>query len=182
MNVILCEDIDNLGDMGQKVKVAAGYARNYLIPRKLAVPIDSASARQIEHELRIIKRREEKRRAEMAQVAKQLDGVIVEFEMRAGEGDKLYGSVTTAQISEKLEALGYHISRKHLALPEPIKTLGTHTATVKMPGGITAQVNVRVLPLAVEETPAVDAEVAAAEASDAAFHAEEAEARIQEFE
>lgn len=170
MNVILCEDIDNLGEMGQKVKVAAGYARNYLIPRKLAVPTDSTSAKQIEHELRIIKRREEKRRAEMTKIAKQLDGVTVEFQMRAGEGDKLYGSVTNGHIAEKLEELGYKINRKHLALAEPIKALGTHTATVKMPGGISAQLKVFVTRLVEEETaPEVDEELRAAEESDANF-------------
>jgi large subunit ribosomal protein L9 len=170
MNVILCEDIDNLGDMGQQVKVAAGYARNFLFPRKLAVPMDSSSAKQIEHELRIIKRREEKRRTEMEKIAKQLDGVIVEFQMRSGEGDKLYGSVTSGHIAEKLEELGYKVNRKHLSLPEPIKALGTHTATVKMPGGIQASVKVRVTGLAeVETVPEVDEELRAAEESDANF-------------
>ena len=76
MKVILCDDVDNLGEMGQTVKVADGYARNFLIPRKLAVRADSASAKQIEHELAIIKRREEKRRAEQSKFAKELEKVL----------------------------------------------------------------------------------------------------------
>ena len=176
MNVILCEDIDNLGEMGQQVKVAAGYARNFLFPRKLAVPMDSASAKPIEHELRIIRRREEKRRAEMTKIAKQIDGIRVEFQMRAGEGDKLYGSVTSAHIADKLEELGYKINRKHLVLPEPVKALGTHSATLKMPGGVKAQVTIFVARIEGEEEEVkevVDEELKAAEESDAAFAAEE---------
>lgn len=159
MNVILCEDVDNLGEMGHKVKVAAGYARNFLIPRKLAVPMDSASAKQIEHELKIIHRREEKRRVEMSKLAKQIDGIVVEFVMRAGEGDKLYGSVTTQQIAEKLAELGHVINRRHLVLAEPVKTLGTHAAQLKMPGGVTAKVNVRVNRLIEEQPVVVEEEV-----------------------
>ncbi|MBN2308817.1 MAG: 50S ribosomal protein L9, partial [Candidatus Hydrogenedentes bacterium] len=78
MKVILCENVSNLGDMGATVNVADGYARNYLIPRKLAVSADSASAKQIEHEMRIIRAREEKQRAALAEVAKQIEGLTIE--------------------------------------------------------------------------------------------------------
>lgn len=142
MKVILCEDVENLGAMGSTVKVADGYARNYLIPRKLAVGADSASAKQIEHELAIIRRREEKRREELRQVAAKIEGLTVDIKMRAGEEDKLFGSVTTAMIAEKLAEMGHQIDRKMLHLEEPIKTLGIFTVPVRLMGGIEAQVKV----------------------------------------
>lgn len=142
MKVILCEDVENLGAMGSTVKVADGYARNYLIPRKLAVGADSASAKQIEHELAIIRRREEKRREELRQVAAKIEGLTVDIKMRAGEEDKLFGSVTTAMIVEKLAEMGHQIDRKMLHLEEPIKTLGIFTVPVRLMGGIEAQVKV----------------------------------------
>ena len=132
MNVILCENVENLGVMGQQVKVADGYARNYLIPRKLAVRADSATAKQIEHELRIIKRREEKQRTALSAVADKMRSLTLEFKMRAGEEDKIFGSVTTAMIAEKLVELGFEVSRKQVVLEDPIKTLGIFAVTVKL--------------------------------------------------
>ncbi len=142
MKVILCEDVENLGAMGSTVKVADGYARNYLIPRKLAVSADSATAKQIEHELAIIRRREEKRREELRQVAAKIEGLTVDIKMRAGEEDKLFGSVTSAMIAEKLAEMGHQIDRKMIHLEEPIKTLGIFTVPVRLMGGIEAQVKV----------------------------------------
>lgn len=147
MKVILCEDVENVGKMGATVNVASGYARNYLFPRRLAVMAESASAKQIEHELSIIKRREEKRRAAMAEVAKKLEGVTVELKMRAGEEDKLFGSVTTAMIAEQLREQGHDIDRKLIHLEEPIKTLGIFMVPVKLAGGIEAQIKVWVTSL-----------------------------------
>lgn len=132
MKVILCDDIDNLGHMGDEVKVADGYARNFLLPRRLAVQADTASARQIEHELSIIRRREAKRKEEMAGVAKQIEGITVEIQMRAGDNDKLFGSVTTGHISEKLAEMGHQLDRKKMKLSEPIKALGTYTVPVRL--------------------------------------------------
>lgn len=153
MKVILSEDMDNLGEMGQTVKVADGYARNFLIPRKLAVAADSASAKQIEHEMRIIKKREEKRRAEARALAKKLEQVTIEVQVRAGEGDKIFGSVTTAHIAEKLGEQGYDVSRKLIHLAEPIKTLGIFNVPVKMPGAIETEIKVWVSRIE-EEAPA----------------------------
>jgi len=164
MKVILSDDIDNLGEMGQTVKVADGYARNFLIPRNLAVAADSASAKQIEHEMRIIKRREEKRRAEARALAKQLERITVEVQVRAGEGDKIFGSVTTGHIAEKLAEQGFEVSRKVIHLAEPIKTLGIFNVPVKMPGGIEAEIKVWVSRIEDEEL----APVAEAEASETA--------------
>ncbi|HOV62025.1 MAG TPA: 50S ribosomal protein L9 [Candidatus Hydrogenedentes bacterium] len=152
MNVILCEDVENLGSVGQKVTVADGYARNYLIPRKLAVPVDAASAKQIEHEMRIIRKREERRRAELTALARRIEGLTLEFEMRAGEHDKLFGSVTTAMIAEKLAEAGFEVSRKTIMLEEPIKALGIYSVVVRLAGGIEASVKVWVKGLEGEVT------------------------------
>ena len=151
MNVILCEDVENLGEMGKTVKVSPGYARNFLIPRKLAVLSDSASAKQIEHEMRIIRKREEKRRAELTLVAKQLEALTIEIKMRSGEGDRLFGSVTNANIAEKLAEMGHAVSRKTIQLTEPIKTLGVHQVPVKLSGGVMASLKVWVTGLAEEK-------------------------------
>lgn len=155
MKVILCEDVENLGEMGETVNVAPGYARNYLVPRKLAVPMESASAKQIQHELAIIKRREEKRKVELASVAKQLEEVTVEILMRAGEGGKLFGSVTTAQISDELKAKGYEIGRKQVLLDEAIKQLGIHVVKVKLGSGVFGEIKVLVSPV---DPPAAETE------------------------
>lgn len=142
MKIILCESVPNLGEMGATVTVADGYGRNYLIPNKLAVRVDSASAKQIDHELQIIRRREEAQRAALAQKAATIEGITVEIKARAGEEDKLFGSVTTSQIAEKLAEMGHEVDRKALALDEPIRSLGVFPVTVRLAGGIEANVSV----------------------------------------
>lgn len=167
MKVILRDDVDNLGEMGQTVKVADGYARNFLIPRKLAVQADSASAKQIQHELALIKRREEKRRAEQSKFAKELEKLTVEIQVRAGEGDKIFGSVTAGHIAEKLAEMGQEINRKSIVLAEPIKSLGIFKVAIKFPGGIEANLKVWVTGLEeAKKSEAEVAELAAAEAED----------------
>jgi len=128
--------------MGQTVKVAAGYARNFLLPRKLAVQADSGNAKQIEHELKIIKKREEKWRAGQLDFAKKLEGLTVDIKMRSGEGDKLFGSVTNVMIAEKLAELGHEVNRKNIELGEPIKTLGIYSVKLKLASGIHAEIKV----------------------------------------
>lgn len=142
MKVILCENIENLGGMGETVKVANGYARNYLIPRKMAVTIESASAKQIEHELAIIKRKEERMRGELEKAAKTLESVTVELTARAGEEDKLFGSITTSNIADKLKELGHEIDRRKLILDEPIKSLGVFMVPLRLASGIEANIKV----------------------------------------
>lgn len=152
MQVILCEDVDNLGEMGATVKVADGYARNFLLPRKLAVQADSASAKQIEHELKIIKRRDEKRRAVLTDEAKKIEGITVEIKVRAGENDKIFGSVTSGHIAEKLQEIGHEIDRKRVLLSEPIKSLGIFSVNVRLASGIEPEVKVWVTGLEEEVT------------------------------
>lgn len=167
MNVILCENVENLGAMGQQVKVADGYARNYLIPRKLAVQADSATAKQIEHELRIIKRREEKQRAAFTAVAEKMRSLTLEFKMRAGEEDKIFGSVTTAMIAEKLKETGFEVSRRQVVLEEPIKSLGIFSVNVKLFPGIESPIKVWVTGMQDEVTTAAESTAeATAESAD----------------
>lgn len=142
MKVILSEDVDNLGDMGETVNVAPGYARNFLLPRRLAVQADSASAKQIEHEMRIIRKRDEKRRVELAEVAKGLGGIRLEFTAKAGTEGKLFGSITSLHISNKLQEIGHPVNRRKIQLAEPIKSLGEHEVEVVLTSGIGATLKV----------------------------------------
>jgi len=151
MKLILCEDVDNLGHMGDTVTVADGYARNFLVPRKMAVPVDSASAKQVEHELGIIRRREEKLRAQQMEYARKLEGVTVEIKVRAGEGEKIFGSVTAAQIAEQLAAMGHEIDKKAVQLKDHIKELGIFTVPVRLGKGVEA--NIRVWVSSIEPEP-----------------------------
>ena len=161
MKVILSQDVPNLGPMGATVKVSDGYARNFLIPRRMAVATSSASGKQIEHEMRIIKRREEKRRVELQEVAKRMAGVTVEILARSGEEDKLFGSVTNVAIAEKLAELGFEVDRRAIVLEEPIKTLGIFTVPVRLGSGVEASVKVWV-----QSDKPVEATVEAADATD----------------
>lgn len=142
MKVILCQDIEKLGKVGDTVEVRDGYARNYLIPRKLAVSVQSATAAEIKHHLEIIQRKEAKRRAEFESMAKQLNAITIEFKMRAGAEDKLFGSVTSAMIAEELRKMNFNIDRKQIILEEPIKTLGIFCVPIKLGSGVTAEVKV----------------------------------------
>ena len=151
MKVILCEDVPNLGKMGASVKVADGYARNYLLPRKLAVNADSASAKQIDHEMLIIRRREEKLRAAMTEFGKKLTSMTVEIKARAGEEEKLFGSVTNAMIAERLAEMGVEMDRKQIVLDEPIRSLGIFTVPVRLGHGIEAGLKVWVTAIVEEE-------------------------------
>lgn len=155
MNVILCEDVDNLGDMGDTVKVAVGYARNFLIPRKLAVLADSASAKQIEHELRLIKKRDDKRRNELNGVASDLAKVSITIKVRAGENEKLFGSVTSGHIAEQLQALGHKVEKRQIKLAEAIKALGIYSIPVRLASGIEPEIKVHVTGLEEEAKPKV---------------------------
>ncbi|MDZ4859877.1 MAG: 50S ribosomal protein L9 [Candidatus Hydrogenedentes bacterium] len=178
MKVILCENVPNLGEMGTTVKVAPGYARNFLLPRKLAVPAESGSAKQIEHELRNIKRREEKVRVQLADEAKKLQSLTIEIKAKGGGEDRIFGSVTTVQIAEALKPLGYAVDKRSIHVDEPIRTLGTHVVSVKLMKGIEAKVNVVVVKDQ-EDIPVVsEAPAAGAPAKDAP--AEEASAEVEE--
>jgi large subunit ribosomal protein L9 len=131
-NVLLREDIDNLGARGEIVKVRAGYARNYLLPRKLAVEATASNVKQIEQERAALLKREAKERATAEAQAEQLRHLSLTFERRAGEHGLLYGSVTSMDITEALRERGYEIDRRRVHLREAIKETGEFTVNVRL--------------------------------------------------
>ena len=147
MEVILREDVPHLGTIGDVVKVRAGYARNYLLPRGLATVADKRNVRALEHERRLV---DEKRRRALSaaeSVAKQLAAARVVITARAGEEGKLFGSVTNIDIERALAEQGLTVERRRIRLEEPIKTLGEHTVPVSVSVGVTGDLTVTVAPL-----------------------------------
>ena len=144
MEIILREDIDKLGQRGQVVKVAAGYARNFLLPRKLAVPATGANKKIVEQERQAHLRREAKIQADAQDLAKLMAAVEVTISQKAGENDQLFGSVTAADIAAALEKQGYSIDRKKIQLDDPIKTLGDFKVTLKLHRDVALEVPVHV--------------------------------------
>ena len=132
MEIILREDIDKLGHRGQVVKVAAGYARNYLLPRKLAVAANESNKKIVEQERQAYLRREAKQVSEAQDLAKMMGSVSVTIRQKAGENDQLFGSVTANDVAVALEKLGYTIDRKKVHLDEPIKSLGDFQVNVRL--------------------------------------------------
>jgi len=145
MEVILREHVDNLGRRGDVVKVAAGYARNYLLPRKLALPVTDANKKQIERERKNAEVRELEEKTQAEAFAKRLAETDISIGRRVGENDTLYGSVTSADIAHALTAKGFEIDKRKITLPEPLKALGEFTVPVKIHREVTAQVKVNVV-------------------------------------
>jgi large subunit ribosomal protein L9 len=145
MDVILREDIEKLGTRGQLVKVAPGYARNFLLPNKMAVAATDANKKIVEQERQAYLRREAKVESEAADLGKMLSGVTITIKQKAGENDQLFGSVTSKDIAEGLEQQGYTIERRKIALEEPIKTLGEFKVPVRLHREVTAEVTVKVV-------------------------------------
>jgi large subunit ribosomal protein L9 len=160
MEVILREHVENLGRRGDVVKVAAGYARNYLLPRKLALLVNDQSRRQIERERKVADARELQERQDAEAVAIKLAAAEVVLARRVGEHDALYGSVTSADIAEVLASQGFHVEKRKIVLAEPIKQVGEFEVTVKIHHDVQGHVKVKVVPLgtaqpaAAPETPA----------------------------
>jgi large subunit ribosomal protein L9 len=145
MEVILREHVDNLGRRGDVVKVAAGYARNYLLPRKLALPVTQGNQKQIERERKNAEARELEERSQADAFAKRLAETEISIARRVGENDTLYGSVTSADIATALHAKGFEVDKRKITLPEPLKALGEFTVPVKIHRDVTAQVKVSVV-------------------------------------
>ena len=145
MEVILREDIDKLGSRGQLVKVAPGYARNFLLPRKLAVAANESNKKIVEQERQAHLRREAKEMAGAAELGKMMASVEVTFAQKAGENDQLFGSVTASDIAVGLEKLGYTIDRRKVHLEEPIKTLGDFKVTVRLHKEVSIEIAVHVV-------------------------------------
>ena len=146
MEVILREHVDNLGRRGEIVKVAEGYARNFLLPRKLALAVNEANKRQIERERKVAEAKDAEERQHADAAAARLAAVEIEIARRVGENQTLYGSVTSADIAQALEAKGLSVEKRKIALAEPLKALGEFTVPVKIHRDVTAQVRVKVVP------------------------------------
>jgi large subunit ribosomal protein L9 len=145
MEVILREHVDNLGRRGDVVKVADGYARNYLLPRKLALSVTESNRRQIERERKLVEAREAEERQMSEALAARIAQVEIVIARRVGETDALYGSVTAADVAEGLAAKGLEIERRRLQLAEPIKQLGEFMVPVRLHRDVTADVKVVVV-------------------------------------
>ena len=145
MEVILREHVDNLGRRGDVVKVAAGYARNYLLPRKLALAVTEDNKRQIERERKVADAREAEEKSQAEALAQRITQLEIEIARRVGENETLYGSVTSADISHALQAKGFDIEKRKIHLPEPLKALGESMVPVKVHRDVTAQVRVKVV-------------------------------------
>ena len=140
MEVILREDISNLGSRGQVVKVAPGYARNFLIPKKLAVTATESNKKIVEQERQAHLRKEAKLQGEAQDLAKLMTGVSVTISQKAGENDQLFGSVTSKDVADALAAKGFTIDRRKIQLDEPIKSLGEFKIPVKLHKDVTTEV------------------------------------------
>jgi len=144
VKLVLREDVQHLGTVGELVRVRAGYARNFLLPRGMAVLASAGSIRQIEEHKKQAIARAAKLKTSAQALAAQLSTVSVEIARQAGEGDKLYGSVTTKDIAEAVTAKGYALDKHDIVLPEPIRDLGEHTVQVKLGNGVDASIKVTV--------------------------------------
>ncbi|HLH37524.1 MAG TPA: 50S ribosomal protein L9 [Bryobacteraceae bacterium] len=145
MEVILREDIEKLGSRGQVVKVAPGFARNFLLPRRLAVAATDANKKIVEQERQAHLRKEAKLQADASDLARLMGSVELTIRQKAGENDQLFGSVTANDIAVALEKLGYSIDRKKVHLEEPIKTLGDFTVSIRLHKEVSVDLPVHVV-------------------------------------
>ena len=145
MEVILREHVDNLGKRGEIVKVADGFARNYLLPRKLALPATEGNRKHVERERRIMETREAEEKASAEAISARLATVDISIARRVGETEQLYGSVTAADIVDFLKAKGFDLDKRKLILPEPIKELGEFDVPLKLHREVTVPLKVKVV-------------------------------------
>jgi large subunit ribosomal protein L9 len=142
MEVILKEDVAKLGARGDVVKVAEGYGRNFLLPRKLAIEATAGNKAVIAQMKAAAVRRSAKEKAQAEELAKQFEGLSVSFERKAGEHDQLFGSVTSGDIADSLEKKGFNLDRRKIQLHDPLKTVGEFTVPVKLHKDVTAHLKV----------------------------------------
>jgi large subunit ribosomal protein L9 len=144
MEVILREDIDSLGTRGEVVKVAAGYARNFLLPKRLAVAATDSNRKIVEQEKQAHLRKEAKAAGEAQDLAKLLGAVTITIARKAGEAEQLFGSVTAGDIADALAVQKFTIERRKIQLDEPIRTLGEHKIAIRLHRDVTAEITVNV--------------------------------------
>lgn len=172
MDVILTENVKNLGTIGEVVKVKPGYGRNYLVPQGLAVEASESKLKELEHHKRQLNRKAEKLSKEASDVKARIEAVECTFVHKASEEGKLFGSVTTMEIAENLAAKGIEIDRRKILLEQPIKDLGQHEVDIKLNAGVNAIVKVNVI--------SEDAQPAAAETQAATADAQPVTADAKE--
>jgi large subunit ribosomal protein L9 len=144
--VLLREDVDDLGARGEIVRVRAGYARNYLLPRNLAVEATTGNVKGIEQERAALLKKEAKERATAEAQSQQMGSLVLEFKRKAGEQGALYGSVTSMDVAEALKERGYEIDRHRIHMREPLKRLGEYTVPVRLHREVTIDLQVKVAP------------------------------------
>jgi large subunit ribosomal protein L9 len=154
MEIILRTWVEHLGERGDIVKVADGYARNYLLPRKLALPATAGNRKHVERERQQMESREAEEKAQAEAIAARLATVDLEFTRRVGDTEQLYGSVTASDIAEALAEKGFDIDRRKLVLPDPLKALGDHPVPLKVHRAVTVTLTVKVLRQGGEPLPA----------------------------
>ena len=145
MEVILREDVERLGSRGDVVKVAAGYARNFLLPKKMAVAATESNKKIVEQERQSHLRKEAKAKNEAEDLSKLLGGANVTISQKAGENEQLFGSVTAKDVAEALEKQNFTIDRRKILLEEPIKQLGQHKVNVRLHKDVTTEITVNVV-------------------------------------
>lgn len=144
--VLLREDVDDLGARGEIVRVRAGYARNYLLPRNLAVEASAGNVKGIEQERAALLKKEAKERATAEAQSQQMGSLVLEFKRKAGEQGALYGSVTSMDVADALKERGYEIDRHRIHLREPLKRLGEYTVPIRLHREVTIDLQVKVAP------------------------------------
>jgi large subunit ribosomal protein L9 len=165
MRVILKQDVDNLGRKGDVVNVAAGFGRNYLIPKKMALEVTSSNMKMIEIERQSLKKKLEKERLSYQDLIRRIGELTIIFSRKAGEKDMIFGSVSAADIKEELDRLGFDIEKKKIALDEPIKRLGNYTIPIKVFHDDKASLRVEVRKEEIAEEDVKDKEAAEREKS-----------------
>jgi len=145
MEVILRDHVEKLGKRGEIVKVSDGYARNYLLPRKLALPATAGNRKHVERERKTMETREAEEKSQAEAIASRLAAIDITIARRVGETEQLYGSVTAVDIADFLKTKGFEIDRRKLILPEPIKTIGEHDVPLKLHREVTAPLKVKVV-------------------------------------
>jgi large subunit ribosomal protein L9 len=146
MKVILKEDVQNLGFMGETVNVANGYARNFLMPKNLAIPATNSNVKTVEHEKKIIDKKKAKITAGFTEIKNNLEKIAISIPVKVGENEKIFGSITSMDIENKLKDSGFNIDRKIINLDGPIKELGIQTVKIKLSRDIIAEIKVNVVP------------------------------------
>src|SRR5580765_1190997 len=166
MDVLLCEDVDNLGQRGQVVRVRSGYGRNYLLPQKLAIAASSGNKRMLDDQRRLLAKREDRERISAQSEAEKLQGLELRFERRVGEHGILFGSVTALDIAEALKEKGLTVERRRISLREHLKEVGDYDITIKLHRDVNPSIKVLVRKEGAGDAP-VEEEVKAVESTPA---------------